>query len=143
MVYFYIPSLLSTVFLFIGIIAQLIYDVEYIERARHFWPELASSLADFHILNLPLFFGVAIFAFEGIGVMFDIKNSMEKPKKFKNILSYNLLFLTIIYSMFAAMSNTAFGENTPDVVLFSMPKSAPYLLVQCLYAVAALLTYPL
>lgn len=90
---------------------------------------MGESLTEFNIANLPLFFGVALYAFEGIGVMFTIKNSMEKPKKFKYILAVNMILLTVIYLFFSVASNAAFKNRTPDVVLLTLPKTAPYLLV--------------
>lgn len=36
----------------------------------------------FKFKNAPLVLGVAIYSFEGIGILLTIKNSMEFPKKF-------------------------------------------------------------
>lgn len=44
---------------------------------------VAARNSPFHIENTPTVIGVAIYAFEAVGVILTLKNSMEKIEKFK------------------------------------------------------------
>jgi proton-coupled amino acid transporter len=47
--------------------------------------------------GLPLFFGVAVFMFEGDTTALNIEDSMEKPKSFTKMTAVGILFITLMY----------------------------------------------
>ena len=54
-----------------------------------------------------------------------------------------MMILGIIYTIFPLVSYAALGEKTPEIILFSLPTSDGfYLLVQILYVMSALFSYP-
>jgi hypothetical protein len=56
----------------------MVYSEEtYLEE-----PELHENIAYLKVNHLPLFFGVAVFNFEGNGVILNLHASMEDPSKF-------------------------------------------------------------
>lgn len=59
---------------------------------------------NFH--SLPLFFGTAIFAFEGIALVLPLQNAMKRPKNFSRflgVLNVGMVFVTGIFISFGAI----------------------------------------
>jgi hypothetical protein len=52
-------------------------EAEYVEQ-----PKLHENLRYLQIDHLPLFFGIAVFNFEGNGVILNLEASMADPSKF-------------------------------------------------------------
>jgi amino acid permease len=62
--------------------------------------------------TLPIMAGVAIYAFEGIGVVLPSETAMKRPQKFPSVLLSVLIISTFIYMMFGSVPYLAFGEET-------------------------------
>lgn len=62
--------------------------------------------------TLPVMMGVAIFAFEGIGVVIPSETAMKRPEQFPKVLTIALVFATAIYCFFGAVPYVAFGSAT-------------------------------
>jgi len=141
--YFYIPSLAANFFILVGLLSQTYYNTQVIQANPELKSTLGTHLKEFHWTQLPLFFGIATFAFEGVGVIFSIRSAMEKPQDFPRILKNEMILLTFIYLVFPTLSYVAFGDKVPDIIFFTLPTDDPfYLLIQVLYAISALFSYP-
>lgn len=75
-------SMASNVFLCFALFIILGYCFENIKQH----PELHENLNYFNFSALPLFFGVAVFDFEGNGVIINLHASMKDPSKFNSVL---------------------------------------------------------
>lgn len=67
------------------------------------------------ISRLPLFFGTAIFAFEGISLVLPLQNAMREPHKFSNItgvLNIGMSIVTLIFISFGMIGYWKYGEQT-------------------------------
>jgi len=105
--------------------------------------QIVDKLLEFHITKIPLFFGVSMFSFEGVGILFNIRASMEKPREFPRVLRNQITLLVALYFLFPAISYISLGESLPEIVFFSLPHNNMfYLMVQVLYVISALLGYP-
>jgi len=139
--YFYYPSLMATFFIFANVVMQLYYNFD---KMRSVDPDiLYARMKEFHIEELPKFFGVATYAYEGIGVIFSVRSSMQNPSNFKNVLRIQMLIITFLYSFFPGTSELAFGEETQEIILFNLPISNRIcLFIQSLYVLAQLFGFP-
>lgn len=78
--------------------------------------------ADLH--RLPLFFGTAIFAFEGIALVLPLQNAMKKPENFSSfygVLNVGMFFVTGIFISFGAMGYWKYGEATEASLTLNLP----------------------
>jgi Amino acid permeases len=141
--YFYIPSLVASIFLMLGIGAQMDYNIEILTTQENFIGSFLEKIVEFEFGQISLFFGVASYAFEGIGVLFTIRQSMAKPQRLPTVIYWNFVILVLIYTLFPSLSYMAFGKKVPEIILLSLPPRPFYTLVQTLYAVAAILSFPL
>ncbi len=141
--YFYIPSLAANFFILAGLASQMFYNAQVLQERPELKSTLGTHLKEFNWIDLPLFFGIATYAFEGVGIIFSIRSSMEKPQDFKFLLKNQMVILTIIYVIFPTFCYIALADRLTDIIFFTLPTDDPfYLLIQILYAISALLSFP-
>jgi proton-coupled amino acid transporter len=62
--------------------------------------------------NIPTMFGIAIYAFEGIGLVLPCETAIKNPAKFPRVLVLCLTIASINYTLFGSVCYSAFGHNT-------------------------------
>ena len=67
--------------------------------------------------------GVFIFTFEGIGVYFNIRNSMIEPNRFNSVLNVAIAVGICIYCMVGFLGYMTFGSDVADLILFNFSDS--------------------
>lgn len=78
--------------------------------------------------NLPLFFGTAIFAFEGIALVLPLKNAMKKPKLFarpSGVLNIGMVFIASLFVVMGFVSYWKWGEGIQGTVTLNLPPKDP------------------
>ncbi|KAI9296166.1 hypothetical protein K502DRAFT_323966 [Neoconidiobolus thromboides FSU 785] len=131
-------ALIADVFIVIGLFYLVYFNVNYINQNG------LAEIQYFNSANFTTFIGTAIFTFEGIGLIIPILQSMKEPEKFPKILSYTMLFITIVFVFIGALSYLTFGDQVKTVVLLNLPKDhINTSLIQSMYAVAIILSVPL
>ncbi|XP_008211053.1 proton-coupled amino acid transporter 1 [Nasonia vitripennis] len=125
------------VFGYVATIYVISHDLPAISERRY--------VADWS--QLPLFFGTAIYAFEGIALVLPLKNEMIKPKNFDRPLGVLNVGMIIVGCMFIAigfLSYLRYGEEVAGSVTLNLPEKE--LLSQCIklaISLSILLTYAL
>ena len=66
--------------------------------------------AEFNLPALPFFFGVAIYCYEGIGMVLPLENAMRNKHHFQPILAANMLLVTFLFISFGLCGYLAFGQ---------------------------------
>ena len=142
--YFYYPSIISTFLVFFNVIVLIIFSIG---RISDFPDEsvISSKIFKYDLMEVPKFFGLATYAFEGIGVLFSVRSTMKYPSSFRTVLKVNMTIVNTLYSVFPAITCIALGSSLLnfDIVLLQLPSGNNfYITSQILYVVSALLGYP-
>ena len=95
----------------ISIIFALIVIVSYGEKEYVEEPELHKDLTYLNIANMPMFFGIAVFNFEGNGIILNVKAGMENPEEFQKIVRNIMIFVITLLIFFGCFSYEAFGNR--------------------------------
>lgn len=110
-------STLANVLMVIGIVIVMYYssqDVPSIQERRY--------IADWQ--QLPLFFGTAIFAFEGIGLVLPLQNEMKEPPKFRKplgVLNVGMVIVTGAYLVVGCLAYMKYGDDIKGSVTLNLP----------------------
>lgn len=98
----------------------------------------------FNKSEFSLFIGVAIFAFEGIGLIIPIQESMIYPNDFPKVLFMVIMTISSIFVFIGSLGYLTFGKNIQTVILLNLPQKSPFvIMIQILYAFAILLSTPI
>lgn len=122
-----------------ALIVIVIYgEKEYVEE-----PELHKDITYLSISHLPMFFGIAVFNFEGNGVILNIKASMEHPEAFHKIKRNIIIMVVCLLILFGCFSYEAFGDRIEDMVTMNLPHDNLTSTVQLLYCFGLLGSFPM
>jgi proton-coupled amino acid transporter len=111
-------SLVANACMITGLVISYYYssqDLPHISERNYFPPS---------IRTLPLFFGTAIFAFEGIALVLPLKNAMKQPKNFSmalGVLNIGMVLVSGIFISFGFMGYYKYGEDTAASLTLNLP----------------------
>lgn len=75
--------------------------------------------------QLPLFFGTAIFAFEGIALVLPLQNEMKKPEDFSKtfgVLNLGMVFIVTLFTAFGFVGYLKWGEAVEGSMTLNLPE---------------------
>ncbi|TMW62006.1 hypothetical protein Poli38472_009499 [Pythium oligandrum] len=107
-------AFLADVMNFLGLTVVYMTDLSYMAMDTHHIEAIGV------VSSMPFFFGVAIYCFEGVGMVLPLENGMENPHHFKAILVCTVVIITSIYATFGICGYLAFGDATLDVITLNM-----------------------
>lgn len=77
--------------------------------------------------QLPLFFGTAIYAFEGIGVVLPLENNMKTPQAFgglTGVLHTSMVLVASIYTAIGFYGYLKYGESVAATITLNLDPSS-------------------
>ncbi|XP_033098513.1 proton-coupled amino acid transporter 1-like isoform X2 [Anneissia japonica] len=133
-------SMIANVLLIIG----LSFIFEYMFSHLGYYQPVSELKLVAPVSDWPIFFGTAIYAFEGIGVILPLENKMRNPEDFKKVLFCGMSFVGLMYLMMGTFGYLTFGECLKDTITLDIPQDEGiYIAVKLLFVIAIFITYGL
>ncbi len=91
-----------------------------------------------------MLFGTGVFSFGAIGLVINVRNSLEeKEKKFHHIFLITSALIICVYNIFGIFGVLGLGNQMKEIVIFALPNRGDAAFFQILYALALAMSYPL
>ncbi|XP_006825406.1 proton-coupled amino acid transporter 1-like [Saccoglossus kowalevskii] len=90
----------------------------------------------------PIFFGTAVFAFEGIGVVLPVENKMQHPHYFKHVLYIGMAIVVVLFVSMGTLGYMRFGHDVADTITLNLPQNQRlYISVKIMFSMAVFVSY--
>ncbi|XP_016069575.1 PREDICTED: proton-coupled amino acid transporter 3 [Miniopterus natalensis] len=93
--------------------------------------------------NFLLFFGTAVFTFEGVGMVLPLQNQMKHPQWFSFVLYVGMSLVILLFICLGSFGYMKFGSNTQASITLNLPNCWLYQSVKLMYSIGIFFTYAL
>ncbi|XP_019182759.1 PREDICTED: amino acid transporter ANTL2-like [Ipomoea nil] len=87
--------------------------------------------------------GVAVYAFEGVGMVLPLESEMRDKAKFGKVLGLSMALISLMYGGFGVLGYFAFGDETKDIITTNLGQGLISCLVQIGLCINLFFTFPL
>ncbi|CAM9161192.1 unnamed protein product [Ascophyllum nodosum] len=91
----------------------------------------------------PFVFGVAVYCFEGTGMIIPVEDAMLNRDNFTRILSVVMLIYTTLCVISGGLGYLAFGDVTEDIILLNIGSTTSTLIVKISFCIGLYFTFPI
>jgi proton-coupled amino acid transporter len=110
-------------------------------------PPLSERHLISHVERLPLFFGIVLFAFEGITFIIPLRMEMKNPDSFTSrcgVLNITMIIVISLYLLVGFLAYWQWGDEVQGSAFLNMPESEPLSqATKILISLGVMLTYAL
>ncbi|CAI5950005.1 unnamed protein product [Closterium sp. NIES-64] len=92
--------------------------------------------------NAPMALGVAVYAFEGVGMTLPLQASMKQPSRFPSVLALGLGIISVTYAAVGLAGYVGYGEETQEIITLNLPPGWPSEAVKLGICAALFFTFP-
>ncbi len=92
--------------------------------------------------NYFLFFGMAVFAFEGINLAIPVHSNMERPESYGGMLNVSFVVIGVVYMSFSVLAYSFFLDGTASIIVQNLPNTWIVIVVKVCICINVLLTFP-
>lgn len=133
-----LAALLANVFILSGIATIVFYTIKDLVKNG------PAEVKYFNSSDWSLFIGVAIFAFEGIGLIIPVQQSMKNPQDFPKVLLAVISVCCFLFISIGWLCYQTYGADVQTMVILNLPQdSYAVISIQFFYALAIMLSVPL
>ncbi|KAL2348703.1 hypothetical protein Fmac_002703 [Flemingia macrophylla] len=95
-------------------------------------------------LNVFLYgIGVAVYAFEGIGMILPLESEARDKENFGRVLGFGMGLISVLFGLFGGLGYFAYGEETKDIITTNLGPGVISGLVQLGLCVNLFFTFPI
>ncbi|OIV92734.1 hypothetical protein TanjilG_00868 [Lupinus angustifolius] len=87
--------------------------------------------------------GVAVYAFEGIGMVLPLESETKDKEKFGSVLGIGMGVISVLFGAFGALGYFAYGEDTKDIITTNLGPGVISAFVQLGLCINLFFTFPL
>ena len=88
------------------------------------------------------FIGTTIYAFEGVAAIIPVKNAMQYPRSFMNVVRFISFLLLIVYGLIGVLGYLAWGPIQAPVAINAVAPSTGRTVFQLAYCFALIMSFP-
>ena len=138
-----LPALISNFCIMFGLLIVVIFFFNHWIFDLSFKP-MDNIIYGVNSERWPLFIGTVIFAFEGIGLIIPVQESMKQPAHFPKVLRLVIIVVTILFVSLGSIGYLIYGSDVETVILLNLPQQNMFVnIIQLLYSLAIMLSTPL
>ncbi|QLG70354.1 hypothetical protein HG535_0A02930 [Zygotorulaspora mrakii] len=137
-----LPCLFANFFIMAGLVIVFVFSFAHLSDLDLRPAE--GTIIGFNSNHWTVFIGTAIFAFEGIGLIIPVQDSMRNPEKFPLVLGLVIMTATVLFILIGTIGYMAYGSTIETVILLNLPQKNIFVnLIQFFYSLAIMLSTPL
>ncbi|XP_031624777.1 proton-coupled amino acid transporter-like protein CG1139 isoform X2 [Contarinia nasturtii] len=133
-------SLFASILTVISLVIVFYYILHDIPSTKHV-PKVGS------LSELPLFFGIVIYSFEGIGIVLPLENNMRTPKAFDGltgVMNTGMVIIAALYAAIGFFGYLKYGDCVAATITLNLDRSSIVAeSVRVMFAIAIFFSYSL
>lgn len=137
--YLSLPTSISIVLQFIFLCAFVIKMISLIAVNGVYGGSFVDLLFKFDIKYLPIAIGAFVYAFEGIGCMLEVRNTLRDHQGYWKVLNLSYSIITAAYLLVGTLGALGLGDNITEIVFMSLPQTKFFLFVEASFIIGIIL----
>ncbi|KAG2373425.1 hypothetical protein C9374_012164 [Naegleria lovaniensis] len=135
-------SIISEIMIILGVGIVLYFAFD--KLASEPFPGLYRNLRPYNFEQFATFFGICLFAFEGVGLVLPIESNMRDKKAYPMLLFVGMIIICASMILLGIVGYLAYGMGVNSLITFNLPADGALpLIIKIFLIIALLFTYPI